>query len=107
MAQLRDASEDLTKSNTLVLVVAPESPEAFQEMWKTENIPFIGLPDPTHSVLKSFGRQAGLFKLGRVPTQVLIDKLGFLRYVHFGHSPSDMPSNGEVLALIKNLNQEE
>ena len=103
MAQLRDASEDLAKSDTMVLIVAPELPEAFQEMWKAENVPFIGLPDLDYSVLKTYGKQAGLFKLGRVPTQILIDKQGFVRYAHFGHGPSDMPSNEEILGLIRNL----
>jgi peroxiredoxin len=54
MAQLRDASEDYTKSDTQVLIVAPDSAEAFQKMWREEAIPFIRLPDPTHSVLKDF-----------------------------------------------------
>ncbi|HSN94256.1 MAG TPA: redoxin domain-containing protein, partial [Anaerolineaceae bacterium] len=88
MAQLRDASDEYAKSDTMVLIVAPEPPEAFQEMWKTENIPFVGLPDQGFSVQKTYGKQAGLFKLGRVPTQVLIDKQGIIRYVHFGHAPS-------------------
>ena len=105
MAQLRDASDEYAKSDTLVLIVAPEPTEAFQEMWKAENIPFVGLPDLGFSVLKTYGKQAGLFKLGRVPTQVLIDKQGIIRYVHFGHAPSDMPTNDEILGLIKNLNQ--
>ena len=105
MAQLRDASNEYAKSDTLVLIVGPDSAEAFQNMWKEENIPFIGLPDPTYSVLKTYGNQAGLFKMGRMPTQVLVDKQGFVRYVHYGHAPSDMPSNEENLGLINSLGQ--
>jgi len=105
MAQLRNASEEYSKSDTLVLIVAPESAEAFQKMWREEAIPFIGLPDPTHSMLKDFGKQVNLFKLGRVPTQILVDKQGNARYVHYGHAPSDMLSNEEILSLIKDLNQ--
>ena len=105
MAQLRNASEEYAKSDTLVLIVFPEGAEAFRKMWREEAIPFIGLPDPTHSVLKTYGQQVNLFKLGRMPTQVLVDKQGLLRYVHYGHAPSDMPSNEEILSLIKDLNQ--
>lgn len=105
MAQLRDASDEYAKSDTLVLIVAPESTESFQKRWAEEEIPFIGLPDPAYSVLKTFGKQVGLFKLGRMPTQILVDRKGFVRYVHYGHAQSDMPSNDEILGLIKNLNQ--
>jgi peroxiredoxin Q/BCP len=105
MAQLRDASEEFAKSNTLVLIVGPDSPEAFEQIWKAENIPFTGLPDPAYSVLKAYGKQVGLFKLGSMPTQVLVDKQGLVRFAHFGHHPSDMPSNAEILGLIKSLDE--
>ena len=62
-------------------------------------MPFIGLPDPTHSVLKLYGQEVNLFKLGRMPAQVLIDRAGVARFVHYGHSMSDIPKNEEILAL--------
>jgi len=46
-----------------------------------------------------------LFKLGRMPAQVLIDKEGIARFVHYGHSMSDIPSNEEILALVDEINQ--
>jgi len=42
--------------------------------------------------------------LGRMPAQVLIDKTGFARFVHYGHDMSDIPSNQEILALVDELN---
>ncbi|MEI2622953.1 MAG: hypothetical protein V9G23_02875 [Giesbergeria sp.] len=69
-----------------------------------EALPFIGLPDPKASVLKLYGQEVNLFKLGRMPAQVLIDKAGIARYVHYGHSMSDIPENEELLALGKELN---
>ncbi len=41
-----------------------------------------------------------MFKLGRMPAQMLIDKSGVLRYVHYGHSMADIPTNEEILSLI-------
>jgi peroxiredoxin Q/BCP len=58
-------------------------------------------------VLKLYGQQVNLFKLGRMPAQVLVDKAGKARYVHYGHSMSDIPSNEELLALLDEINQEE
>ncbi len=67
-------------------------------------LPFIGLPDPTHSVLKLYGQEVNLFKLGRMPAQVLIDKTGLARFVHYGHSMADIPPNAELLELLDELN---
>jgi hypothetical protein len=51
------------------------------------------------------GQEIKLFKLGRMPAQVLIDKAGVARYVHYGHSMSDIPENAEILALADELNE--
>jgi peroxiredoxin Q/BCP len=40
-----------------------------------------------------------------MPAQVIVDKAGKARYVHYGHSMADIPSNGEILALLGELNQ--
>jgi peroxiredoxin Q/BCP len=40
-----------------------------------------------------------------MPAQVLIDKLGVARFVHYGHSMSDIPENAELLALGDEINQ--
>ena len=56
-----------------------------------------------HSVLKLYGQKVKLFKLGRMPAQMIIDKKGFLRFIHYGHDMSDIPANEEVLSLLENL----
>ena len=65
-----------------------------------------GLPDPTASVLKLYGQEVNLFKLGRMPAQVVIDRAGVARFVHYGHSMSDIPANDELLEIIDTLNRE-
>jgi peroxiredoxin Q/BCP len=34
---------------------------------RRDYLPFIGLPDPGHRVLKLYGQEMKLFKLGRLP----------------------------------------
>jgi peroxiredoxin Q/BCP len=75
--------------------------------WRQENLGFVGLPDPEHSVLKLYGQEIKLFKLGRMPAQVIVDKQGQARYVHYGHSMQDIPPNQELLALLAALNGED
>ncbi len=101
MAQLRQDYDKFLKLDTEILVAGPERAEAFRDYWAKENLPFIGLPDPEHHVLKLYGQEVKIFKLGRMPAQVLINKSGKVRFVHYGHSMSDIPPNEEILGLIK------
>jgi peroxiredoxin len=103
MAQLRQDYAQFVARNTEVVVVGPEDAKAFAAYWQKESLPFIGLPDSTASVLKLYGQEVNLFKLGRMPAQVLIDKTGVARFVHYGHSMSDIPDNQEILALVDEM----
>jgi peroxiredoxin len=100
MAQLRLDYSKFVERNAVIIVVGPEGAEAFGAYWQKESLPFIGLPDPTHSVLKLFGQEVNLFKLGRMPAQVIVDRQGIARYAHYGHAMSDLPPNEELLALL-------
>ncbi len=104
MAQLRQDYAEFTKRDAEVVVVGPENANAFAAYWSRENLPFVGLPDPQHSVLKLYGQEVNLFKLGRMPAQVIVDREGQVRFVHYGHAMSDIPANGELLALLDRLN---
>ena len=104
MAQLRQDYPQFVARDVEVVVVGPEDAQAFGEYFRKESLPFIGLPDPKASVLKLYGQEVNLFKLGRMPAQVLIDKAGIARYVHYGHNMSDIPENKELLSLADELN---
>jgi peroxiredoxin Q/BCP len=104
MAQLRQDYQQFVKLDTEIIVAGPEKADAFRAYWTKESLPFIGLPDPEHHVLKLYGQEVKLFKLGRLPAQMLIDKSGNVRFVHYGHSMSDIPPNQEIIDLIvKNI----
>jgi peroxiredoxin len=106
MAQLRQDFEQFVERDVAILVIGPENAEKFAAYFSQHNLPFIGLPDPKHRILKLYGQEVNLFKLGRMPAQVLVDKQGIARFVHYGNSMSDIPSNEEILALADELNQE-
>lgn len=106
MAQLRQDYPQFVARDIEVVVVGPEDAHAFADYWRKESLPFIGLPDPRAGVLRLYGQEVNLFKLGRMPAQVLIDKAGTARFVHYGHSMSDIPENEEVLALVDGINAE-
>jgi peroxiredoxin len=101
MAQLRQDYQKFVKLDTEIIVAGPEKAEAFRDYWTKEDLPFIGLPDPEHKVLKLYGQEVNLFKLGRMPAQMLIDKSGKVRFVHYGHSMADIPENKELISLLE------
>jgi len=103
MAQLRQDFAEFVIRKTTILVVGPDNAAAFSKYWQENRLPFIGLPDPGHIVLKTYGQQINLFKFGRMPAQVLVDMNGIARYVHYGHDMTDIPKNSEMLALIDSL----
>ena len=103
MARLRDDYEQFAQRGAVVLAVGPNTEAAFQQYWHNENLPFVGIPDPEHRVLKLYGQEVKLFKLGRLPAQMLIDQIGKVRFVHYGHSMADIPPNEEIIELIKTL----
>ena len=94
-------------AETVVLVIGPENEAAFAKYWEEHNLPFIGIPDPKHSVLKRFGQEVKIFKFGRMPAQVIVDKAGIARYAHYGHSMSDIPENEELLEILSELDAEQ
>ena len=104
MAQLRQDFAEFEQRNTVILVIGPENAASFSRYFKENELPFTGLPDPVHTVLKLYGQQINLFKFGRMPAQVLVDKNGMARFIHYGHDMTDIPKNVEMLSLIDEIN---
>ena len=97
---MRQHYQELRERETEVVVLGPGTPGSFREYWRRHDLPFIGLPDPKHSVLKLYGQEANLFKLGRMPASVLVDKAGTVRLAHYGRSMGDVASTHDVLAVL-------
>jgi peroxiredoxin Q/BCP len=105
MAQLRQDYSKFTNLDTEVVVIGPEGKNSFKKYWTDNKLPFLGLPDPTHQVLKLYGQEIKILKFGRMPAQAIIDRKGIVRYLHYGLSMSDIPENTDLLNIISELNQ--
>ncbi len=106
MAQLRRDYQKFVAAGAEILVLGPELAFAFRSYFEAEHLPFIGLPDPNHTVLKLYGQEVNLFKLGRMPAQVIVDQNGIVRFVHYGHTMSDIPQNEEILQALDSINHQ-
>jgi peroxiredoxin Q/BCP len=89
-----------------VIALGPDGPNAFKRYWEENQMPFIGLADIHSKVAEQYQQEVNLFKLGRMPAQVIVDRQGKVRYSHYGDSMSDIPENDTILALIEKINTE-
>jgi peroxiredoxin len=103
MMQLHQDYNQFAKRDTIIVAIGPESVKSFRTYWEENGFKFYGIPDEKHTVLNLYGQKFNLFKLGRMPAQMLVDKEGVLRYVHYGNSMKDIPENSEVFRLIDTL----
>ena len=104
MAQLRQDYQKFVDRQTEVIAVGPDSIQAFQDYWEKGKLPFIGLADPEHRVARQYEQEVNLLKLGRMPAQIIIDRQGVVRFVHYSNSMSDITENDEILHRIDDLN---
>jgi len=106
MAQLRQDYEEFVQRNAVIVVLGPDGPNAFLKYWQENELPFIGLADIKSRVADLFYQEVNLLKLGRMPALLIIDTKGKIRFVHYGKSMSDIPTNEEVLMVLDSINNE-
>jgi peroxiredoxin len=90
-----------------ILVVGPDGPRAFKRYWAEQDIPFVGLADPKHTVANLYEQKVSLLKLGRMPTILIVDKAGHIHFRHDGASMRDIPDNSALLELLDDLSRDD
>ena len=101
---MRDHYPEFAIRGAEIVAVGTDSVSSFQEYWKKEKIPYIGLPDPDKKVSRLYKQEINIFKLGRMPLNCVIDVNGRIRYVHFGSNMTDIPDNETFLHVIDEIN---
>jgi peroxiredoxin Q/BCP len=105
-AQLRQDYQEFIDRDAEVIVVGTEKAKSFSDYWGSEKIPFIGIPDPAHTIAKLFRPEINTQEIDCIPALIVIDKDGKIRYTHYGTSMSEIPSNEDILSLLDDLNKE-
>ena len=104
---MRDEYAAFTARDAEIICIGPDVPKAYRHYWDENKIPYLGLPDPKHKVADLYGQEWNLFKLGRVPALMLIDKKEKVRYQHYSDSMADIPENSLILGMLDKINAEE
>jgi peroxiredoxin len=107
MAQLRQDYQQFVDREAEVIAVGPDSAEAFTRFWDQYKIPFVGLADPLHTAARLYDQEVNLFKFGRVPAEMVIDKQGIVRFVHYASSMADIPDNETIFQVLDQINTSE
>ena len=91
--------------------LSPRRPQACrvgkQSMMRKHRLPFVGLPDPQHSLLNLYNQQVKLSKLGGMQAQVIGDITGQVRFVYYGHFMNDISPVSDILANLEGINYEQ
>jgi peroxiredoxin len=100
---LRDHYQKFVKRGVEIVVIGPDGPRAFKRYWEEEKMPFPGCTDIGSKVADTYQQEVNLFKLGRMPADIIIDRAGIIRYMHYGESMSDIPQIQQLLVVIDSL----
>lgn len=103
---MREDHDKFTEKGAEILVIGPEGPRRFKQVWDEQQYPFVGFSDYRHTVADLYGQEVNLTKLGRMPAMLIVDKQGIIRFAHFGDNMADIPRNEDVLALLDQLNNQ-
>jgi peroxiredoxin Q/BCP len=104
MARLHESRDQIRQREAEVVIVGPDSPAAFRRHWENGGLEFVGLPDPERRILRRYGQEVRLMRLGRLPATVVIDREGVVRYVHYGGSMMDIPPVETLLEALDAAN---
>lgn len=100
MTQLRQDYGKFQELNAEIIGFGPENAREFRRYWELNNMPFPGCPDPSHRIAALYGQEVRLLSLGRMPSVVIVDSEGVVRYIHRGKSMSDIPANATLLQIV-------
>ncbi len=106
LAQLRRDIEAFEARHTVILVIDPDRPEQIGEHWEREGLPFPGFADSDNYVASLFRQRVDMYGKGRLPSIILIDTEGRIRFRHDGSSAPDIPATETLLAELDRINQE-
>jgi peroxiredoxin Q/BCP len=56
MAQLRQDYQEFVRREAEVVVAGPEDQSDFEQYWRKEQLPFIGVPDPSHNIANTYSQ---------------------------------------------------
>ncbi len=100
MVQLHQDREKFKEKGIKIIVVCPENEEKIKKYLDKEPLDLVFVADPTHTLADFYKQQVKIFKFGRLPAQILLDKDRNTVFEHFATSMKDVVENERVFKWI-------
>ncbi len=99
--------QDIQKFEALkinVVVVCPENIAGVEKFVAKHPLELDLVADPQHVIADRFNQQVKIFKLGRLPAQIILDKDDKRVFEHYASSMTNIIENNVILSAIKKAN---
>jgi peroxiredoxin len=105
LAELRRAAGEFEARQAVILVLDPDRPDQIRDYWGREDLPFPGFADGGNKVASLYRQQVDMYRDGRLPCAVIVDRGGRIRFRHDGSSAPDVPAVETLLAALDEINR--
>jgi peroxiredoxin len=106
LALLRREIDAFEARHAVILVIDPDRPDQIQDYWAREELPFPGFSDAENRVASLFHQKVDIFREGRLPSVVILDRRSRIRFRYDGASAPDLPANEILLAELDRINRD-
>ncbi len=101
MMQLHQDIQKFEDLKIKVVVVCPENMVRVEKFVAKQPLEFDLVADPQHVIADRFKQQVKIFKLGRMPAQIILDKDDKHVFEHYASSMTNIIENNVILSAIK------
>lgn len=104
-AELRKGLEKFEELDGYLYPILADNEKNAQKMEQKYARKYAIFYDQSKKVPELLKQQVKLFKGGRMPGLLIIDKQGIIRYAYYSDSMKDLPRNEELLSELKKINK--
>lgn len=100
---MRDDHDTFTALGASILAVAPDSVEGVAKYVAANPVPYTIVADTDHVAFDAYDVGVRALSLGQRPALFVIDRDGVVRYDSVGTQQWQIPTNEQVLAVLREL----
>ncbi len=97
MMQLHQDIDKFESKKIRVVAICPDKESDIEKFIDDNNILFDMVSDRSHSIADKYGQQVNIFKLGRMPAQIMLDKNKEVIFKHYASNMKNIIENEDVL----------
>ncbi len=97
MMQLHQDKKKFEQKNIKIIAICPEDTKTLQTFADKYELSFDLVADSDHVLAKKYGQQVKFLKLGRMPSQIVMDKDESVVFQHYASNMTDIIENNDIL----------